>query len=77
MNTLKVQKSLTALTRAIIALLMMTGFSLDGCQQGDALFMAATLLWIYLPFIVRTESQVLRRMRGLSARFEANLEANR
>jgi len=53
------KKFLSTVTRAVIALLMIIGFSMDGCQGNDGFFIVATLIWIYQPFIVRVESYIL------------------
>jgi len=59
MSAAKELKTLLFYTRALIVLLMITGFFIDGFQGNDPLFITATLLWVYQPFVVRAESYLL------------------
>ena len=62
MNSQKQNRQLDVFTRGFITVLMVVGFSLDGCQSNDGLFIVATLMWIYQPFVVRAETFILQHL---------------
>ncbi len=66
MSQRNIHKLLCSLSQALISLLMVLGFLVDGAQDSDPLFLIATLLWVYQPTVVRTES---RLWRSLGARY--------
>lgn len=67
MSRTKEQRYLLACSRAIIAILMIIGFYIDGCGRSEVFFTIATLMWIYQPFVVRTESNILHGLRRVAS----------
>lgn len=64
MNDTTKMRRLLALTRATISVLVSIGLSIDGCHASDPFFFFATLLWVYQPYVVRTESRLMQRFQA-------------
>lgn len=59
----KQQRYLSNMNRVIILLLSLPGFLMDGFQTADILCSIAVIIWLWLPYCIEIEANIINRIK--------------